>query len=207
MQIPPASKHSRLFKIRNVNWPFYMSLLYFKWVIVECRLPAGTGSIQNSSLNKSITSSMESLVMRNLAFRLCYSIIEWLMKKTTSSLLIPKIRFPLIKCHRWKGASSDLTKVSLVCHCFKWVELWETQQSKDKCMEREKKMRADVLWRKIKKKGEWRVKREAARWWMVGRGVGLQWRGKDRKSQTERFLPIRQHNHSVCLRLAWQRHH
>lgn len=114
MQIPPASKHDRLFKIRNVNWPFYTSLLYFKWVIVECRLPAGTGSIQNSSLNKSITSSMESPVMRNLAFRLCYSIIEWLMKKTTSSLLIPKIRFPLIKCHCWKGASSDLTKVSRV---------------------------------------------------------------------------------------------
>lgn len=55
---------------------------------------------------------MESPVMRDLAFWLCYSIIEQLMKKTTSSLLIPKIRFRLIKCHCWKGASSDLTIVS-----------------------------------------------------------------------------------------------
>lgn len=57
-------------------------------------------------------------VMRYLALRLCYSIMVQLMKKTTSSLLtrpslsLPKIRFPLIKCHRWRRASSDLTKVS-----------------------------------------------------------------------------------------------
>lgn len=55
---------------------------------------------------------MDSPVMRDLAFWQSYSIIEQLMKKTTSSLLIPKIRFRLIKCHCWKGTSSDLTKVS-----------------------------------------------------------------------------------------------
>lgn len=83
-------------------------------------LLAGVGAIQNSSSNNSITSSMEPPphppqppVMRDLAFRLCYSIMEQLMKKTTSSLLIPKIRFPLIKCQRWRRASSDLTKVPL----------------------------------------------------------------------------------------------
>lgn len=33
------------------------------------------------------------------------------MKKTTSSLLISKIRFPLIKRQRWEGESSDVTGV------------------------------------------------------------------------------------------------
>lgn len=33
------------------------------------------------------------------------------MKKTTSSLLISKIRFPLIKRHRWEGESSDVTGI------------------------------------------------------------------------------------------------
>lgn len=82
---------------------------------------------------------MESPVMRDLAFRLCYSIMEQLMKKTTSSLLIPKIRFPLIKCHCWKGASSDLTKVS---QCATAPNGWgceKVRQSEDKCMEREKR--------------------------------------------------------------------
>lgn len=45
------------------------------------------------------------------ALRLPYSIIEELMKKTTSSLLISKIRFPLIKRQRWEGESSDVTGV------------------------------------------------------------------------------------------------
>lgn len=55
---------------------------------------------------------MESPVMRDLAFWQCYSIIEQLMKKTTSSPLIPKIRFQLIKCHCWRRGSSSLTEVS-----------------------------------------------------------------------------------------------
>ncbi len=38
-------------------------------------------------------------------------------------------------------------------------------------------------------------------------GLWLRWRGVVRKSETERFLPDLQHNHPMCLRLAWQRHH
>lgn len=74
--------------------------------------------------------------MRDLAFWLCYSIIEQLMKKTTSSLLIPVIRFQLIKCHCWKGVSSDLTKVSqrvaTALNGWSSEEVWELE---DKCEE------------------------------------------------------------------------
>ncbi len=71
------------------------------------------------------------------------------MKKTTSSLLIPKIRFRLIKCHCWKGASSDLTKVSqrvaTAPNGWSSEKVWERE---DKCMERgrrrEKRRRMNV---------------------------------------------------------------
>lgn len=55
------------------------------------------------------------------------------MKKTTSSLLISKIRFPLIKRHRWEGESSDVTGIPSIptpthptSQGSKWVELRES---------------------------------------------------------------------------------
>lgn len=121
------------------NWHFYMLLLHFKWVTVERSLPGGIGSIRNLQTTQS-PQSMESPVMRDLALWQCYSIIEQLMKKTTSSLLIPKIRFQLIKCHCWKGASSDLTKVSQhvasAPNGWSSAKLWEWE---DKWMERERR--------------------------------------------------------------------
>lgn len=43
-------------------------------------------------------------------------------------------------------------------------------------------------------------------WWRGG--YDCEWRVVDRKKrETERFLHNLQHNHPMCLRLAWQRHH
>lgn len=63
-------------------------------------------------------------------------------------------------------------------------------------------------WRKIARRRLRRMEgKERSSGVMDGGVVWLRWRGIERKSQTERFLPNLQHNHPMCLRLAWQRHH
>lgn len=124
------------------------------------------------------------------------------MKKTTSSLLIPKIRFQLIKCHRWKGASSDLTRVSqrvaTALNGWSSEEVWELE---DKCTERGESERGEEgLYSRMEGK-------ERSSTVMDGGREGGAIEKCRKKSETPRFVPDVRHNHPMCLRLAWQRHH
>lgn len=104
-------------------------------------------------------------------------------KKTTSSLLIPKIRFRLIKCHCWKGASSDLTIVSQRVATASTGSSEKVREREDECMEKERGgWMYSGMWRDGKEENWGEREKQGDGWWEG-------WRGVERKSETERDLP------------------